>query len=144
MKPFTVALWIAKLVASLALLLVAIPAGLFFGGAYAVTSYQEHKLAQAQRAKDCSAYRVQLQDAFKQEKDTAAITGLPDDIDGLISEPLGRAGVEMTFQHKKPLLDTATWLFEDGSKVPFSQYVADTQKSISTVCLTPSGASQSL
>jgi hypothetical protein len=134
MNPYSVALWITKFVATLALLLVAIPAGLFFGGAYAVAGYQEHKAVKVQRAKDCSAYHAQLQDAFKQEKDTAAITGLPDDIDGLISEPLGRAGVEMTFQNREPLLDTAKWVFEDGSKVPFSQYVADTQKTIKAVC----------
>jgi len=43
MNPFKTALWIAKFAASLFLLLVVIPYGLFIGGCYVVSTYREWK-----------------------------------------------------------------------------------------------------
>jgi hypothetical protein len=40
MKPFPAALWLAKFIVSLVLLLVVIPTGLFYGGAYVIAKYK--------------------------------------------------------------------------------------------------------
>jgi hypothetical protein len=51
MKPFTLAVWITKFIASLVLLLAVVPGVMYFGGAYAVHRY-EQRLAAKQVARD--------------------------------------------------------------------------------------------
>ena len=130
MTPFKLALWIAKFVVSLALLLVVIPTGVFYGGAYAVSVYQDRQATKARRAKDCAADRAELQQVVKQKKDMDEVV-LPKGFEDAIEQPLynGKAtsGVGGNSQH--PL-----WFFEDGSSVPLDEFIATTQKDIALVC----------
>jgi hypothetical protein len=50
MKPFTLAVWITKFIASLVLLLAVVPAGLYFGATYAVHRYEQRQAAKQQAA----------------------------------------------------------------------------------------------
>jgi hypothetical protein len=72
MKPFSVALWIAKFVASLTLLLVVIPGAAFYGGTYAITSYQNRREI---NAKECSEGRRELEIA---KQSPPNIVGVPE------------------------------------------------------------------
>jgi len=64
MKPFKTALWIAKFIAALTLLLVVIPGGLFIVGGYGVNKYSEYR--EAKQAE---------QDAVKAKQDTQELAG---------------------------------------------------------------------
>ena len=69
MKPFKVALWIAKFVAALTLLLVVIPAGIFYGGNFLWCKYEDHRDAKeyeikqakedAEQARLCRAWEAE-------------------------------------------------------------------------------------
>jgi hypothetical protein len=53
MNPVKAALWITKFVVTLALLLVVLPAVLYYGGVYAVVKYERHK--KDRRVQECIA-----------------------------------------------------------------------------------------
>ena len=131
MTPVKLALWISKFVVSLALLLVVIPTGVFYGGAYAVSAYQEHQATKARRASECAEDKLELRYVSEMKVKTFTDVTLPKGYEDATMQPMENGhitkGIGGNLQH--PL-----WFFEDGSSVPLDDFIATTQKDIALVC----------